>query len=140
MAFMGQEKKAKIAVELKKVVPKDWKYSLAVHNHSTICLTISAAPVDLVAANLRTNKEPYLQLNEHHLDLEYAGELLEIFQKIKNALNLNNYDNSDVQTDYFDVGHYVDISIGHWNRPFKVVQAPGGSVPKGEDSDGPDEG
>ena len=111
MAFMGQEKKAKIAVELKKVIPKDWKYSLAVHNYSTICLTISAAPVDLVAANLRTNKEPYLQLNEHHLDLEYAGELLEIFQKIKNALNLNNYDNSDVQTDYFDVGHYVDISI-----------------------------
>lgn len=49
MAYMSQEKKAKIAAKLKQVIPHDWKYSLAVHHHSTIILRISAAPVDLVA-------------------------------------------------------------------------------------------
>jgi phenolic acid decarboxylase len=44
MAYVNQEKKAKI---LKKVMPKGWKYSLAVRNHSTIVCTIKSAPVDL---------------------------------------------------------------------------------------------
>ena len=49
MAYIDQTKKAKIAANLKKVVPAGWKYSLAVRNHSTIVLTISAAPVNLIA-------------------------------------------------------------------------------------------
>jgi hypothetical protein len=34
------------------------------------------------------------------------------------ALNCDNYDNSDSMTDYFDVGHYVDLNIGKWDKPF----------------------
>ena len=48
MAYMNQEKKAKIAAALKTVVPKGWKYSLAVRNHSSIVMNIKSAPVDLV--------------------------------------------------------------------------------------------
>ena len=48
MAYMSPERKAVIAAELKRVIPKGWKYSLAVHNHSTIVLNIVAAPVDLL--------------------------------------------------------------------------------------------
>lgn len=39
MAYMAQEKKAKIAEALKLVVPKGWKYHLSVKNHSSICFT-----------------------------------------------------------------------------------------------------
>lgn len=35
-------------------------------------------------------------------------------------LNIDNYDNSDSQTDYFDVGHYTSINLGSWNKPFIV--------------------
>lgn len=125
MAWVDQQKKARIAAELKKVMPKGWRYSLAVHHHSTLCLTISAAPVDLIALNIRRpeNKGAYLRLNAHHLSHEYQGDLLQVFNAINDALNLENYDNSDIQTDYFDVGHYVDIRIGRWNRPFTVLGA-----------------
>lgn len=42
MAYMNQEKKAKIAALLKPVLAKyGLKGSLAVHNHSTIRLTVS---------------------------------------------------------------------------------------------------
>lgn len=37
------------------------------------------------------------------------------------ALNTDNYDNSDVQTGYFDVGHYVELRIGRWDKPFQVT-------------------
>jgi hypothetical protein len=31
-----------------------------------------------------------------------------------------NHDRSDIQSDYFDVGWYVDVNIGSWNRPYEV--------------------
>ena len=51
MAYMNQEKKSKIAAALKGVVPDGWKYSLSVRNHSTIVMTITAAPFDLIGAH-----------------------------------------------------------------------------------------
>ena len=125
MAYMNQEKKATIAAELKKVIPATWKWSLSVRHHSTIRLTISAAPIDLIGEHIKneylTGKETYLQLNEYHLEHAYTGKLLETFKKIKAAMNIDNWDRSDATVDYFDVGHYVNIQIGQWDRPFKVL-------------------
>ena len=137
MAFMSQERKAVIAAELKKVMPRDWKYSLAVRHHSTIVLTIAEAPIDLLTifnerekANYErrfpNDRQPYqpssyAQLNEYHLDYEFSGDLLETFKRIKDAMNVGNHDNSDPMTDYFDVGWYVSIHIGGWNKPFRFV-------------------
>lgn len=139
MAYMDQGKKAKIAAELKKVIPKDWKYSLGVRNHSTIVLTIRSAPVDIIEninerirrlhdndvmashnSNMVTNDYTHFQVNEYYLERQFSGEILTIMEKIKDALNLNNHDNSDSQTDYFDVGHYVSLNIGAWDKPFEV--------------------
>lgn len=132
MAYMNQEKKALIAAELKKVVPKGWKYSLAVRNHNTICFTLWSAPHDILGHVQRVREkfshEPktyqrlpeltYTRINEKYLENQFEGLLLRVFTQIADALNLNNHDNSDIQTDYFDVGHYVDLSIGRWDKPF----------------------
>jgi hypothetical protein len=137
MAWMSQEKKVQIAAELKKVMPRDWKYSLGVRHHSTIVLTISSAPVDLMAVyNKRVAEswerrgdkhtpQTYAQVNEFHLDTQFSGELLDVFERIKLALNVGNHDRSDIQTDYFDVGWYVDINIGRWDKPFQVLSGKG---------------
>lgn len=125
MAYMDQEKKAKISAGLKKIMPRDWKYSLAVKHHSSIVLTINAAPVDLIALNLRSdeNKGKYIQVNEYYLDREYAGDVLAVFEAMKRTLNLDNYDHSDSQFDHFDVGHYIDIHVGRWDKPFVCTAA-----------------
>lgn len=132
VAYMSQEKKAVIAGELKKVMPKGWKYTLAVRHHSTIVLTIKSAPVDLLAAIARPSESTrvnstYADVNHYHLDKEFSGDLLKTFEEIKAALNIGNWDRSDLQTDYFDVGHYVDINIGRWNKPFEVTGAKEGA-------------
>ena len=134
MAYMNQERKAKIAAALKGVIPKDWKYSLAVRNRSTIVLTVAAAPVDLMG-QLRAKAEEeakyegrasYLQgatsanLNPYHWERHcgFDDATKEIFGKVFDALNDGNHDNSDPMTDYFDVGWYVELGIGRWNKPF----------------------
>ena len=133
MAWMNQEKKAVIAAEIKKVVPKGWKYTLSVRNHSTLCMTISAAPVDLVAEAKRVIAErqagmpdyqrhdnsgiTYFDVNPYHPHFT-ADESLPVFQAILKAMNTGNHDRSDIMSDYFDVGFYVDISVGRWDKPF----------------------
>lgn len=131
MAYMNQEKKAKIAAALKAVVPADWKYSLGVRHHSTICFTIRSAPIDLIAAWNEGGERAafsaqertpatrgYVQVNHYHLSHAFKGELLKTFEAIKAALDLNNHDRSDIMTDYHDVGHYIDLHIGAWDKPF----------------------
>lgn len=121
MAYMNQEQKARIAARLKEVMPKDWKYSLAVRHHSTIVLNIRSAPVDLIGHITKNNLErnpldgwaatqselrTYWDVNHYHLEHQFKGELLEVFKAIVEALNNGNWD------------HYVDLNIGQWDKPF----------------------
>lgn len=129
MAYVNQAKKQKIAAALKLVVPAGWKYSLAVRNHSTIVMTVAAAPFDLLAAfnpAYGCDKPPtYVSVNPYHISTHVWDECVaEVLQKIVDALNTDNHDNSDLMTDYFDVGHYVTLQLGRWDKPFRVLPAP----------------
>jgi hypothetical protein len=125
VAYIDQSKKQEIAKSLKAVMPKGWKYSLSIHHHSTLILTIASAPVDLCAKigqrEEASTRPSYCGINHHYLERSLNGELLETFKRIMNAMNAGNHDRSDLQSDYFDVGWYIDIQIGRWDRPFKVA-------------------
>ena len=125
MAYMSQENKAVLRAEIEKVMPTGWKWSLAVRHHSTLVLTIRQAPVDLIGENLvcasRPEPSSNRTLNVYHLNGEYANKLLKIFESIKGAMMVGNHDNSDSQSDYFDVGWYIDINIGDSDSPFRYV-------------------
>lgn len=129
MAYMSQEKKAEIQRELKKIIPATWKWSLGVNHHSTLRLTIQSAPVDLLGELNRVHAEKYqgpfspphdadyAQVNEYYLDNQFDRSL-PLMQKIKAAMMAGNHDNSDAMTDYFDVGWYISINLGRYDKPF----------------------
>jgi len=121
MAYMNQEKKAKIALKLKEVMPQGWKYSLSVRNHSAIICTITQAPVDLIGEYNRVQQpvSDYVQVNPYYVHKQFDLSA-PIIQSIVNVLNLDNHDNSDPTSDYFDCGHYIGLNIGRYDRPFKV--------------------
>jgi len=138
MAHMTQEHKKRIAAELKKFMPKSWKYSLRVVHHSSIEMTIRQAPVDLPkmvfekrGSKVCNHQEPFYQdasnvykntsVNDHWIEEEVDAEYLTLFKKIIAALNLDNFNKSDIMTDYFHVGHYIGLEVGRWDKPFKVV-------------------
>lgn len=127
MAYMNQDRKQVLAAALKKVVPAGWKYTLAVRHHATIVMTITEAPVDLIAEiNASEPRERAAvgrtSLNSYHFERAF-GPSLETFKAIFAALNTGNHDRSDLMTDYFDVGWYVDVNIGRWERPFVCTAA-----------------
>lgn len=125
MAYMDQEKKAIIKAAIQKVLPKDWKFSLSVKNSMKIVCCIKSAPFDIKNIinidNFYENKfdKDYLDINQYQIDQHFIEcEERDILKKLIIAMNTGNYDNSDVQSDHFDVGHYIGISFGKFGKPF----------------------
>lgn len=114
MAYMSQAAKAAIAAELKAIVPRSWKWSLAVKDSSTIVFTVSSAP----GADLGRYRGEHAQVNVWHPESFFPATTLPLAKAIIKALNANNYNDSDSQHDYFDVGHYVSFNIGRWDKHF----------------------
>lgn len=131
MAYVSSERKAVLMAEVAKVLPKKdgWKWTMAVRNGATAVLTITQGPVDLVESYF--NQKGYsaadrvnrwlTNLNPYYLTDAFEGEAAKLMGRVKDAMNTGNYDNSDIQTDYFDVGWYVDIKVGKYGDPFLHV-------------------
>jgi len=131
MAYMSQERKAKIAANLKPVLAKyGIKATLAVRHHSTLVLNISAGPIDFIGNfNAKLANDPYRKMlnggpAKDHLcigngyDRWFDGDVVAFCDELWPLLHDGNWDRSDIQTDYFDVGWYVDVNVGSWNKPY----------------------
>ena len=111
MAYVSKELIKEVRENLKKAFP-DYKFSVVNRHHSEIAVAIMKAPI-------RFTDEDYSQINHYHLD-QYQNS--GVLKKIVKIINEKNYDNSDTQTDYFDVNFYVSLSQGKWDRPFELVK------------------
>lgn len=117
MAYISKQGIAEIRNELKRRFPRKegWKFSVRNSNYSSVHCTIQMAPIRFIQGD-------YEQIN-HYRSEEYENS--EILKDIIDICNGNfpdstnqNYDNSDIMTDYFDVGWYIHIQQGAWDRPF----------------------
>jgi hypothetical protein len=124
MAYMDQEQKAKIAQALK-IALKDsgLKYSLAVRDHSTLIMTVTKGPIDFAAAQVPTEyTRDYIDVNQYHFETQfYDGKAKDMIRTILSCLNMGNWDKSDYQSDYFNVGWYISLKIGTYGKPYEVT-------------------
>ena len=122
MAYMNQEKKAKIAAKLKPILKKfGLKGSLSVHNHSSITLNIKSGSVDFFtdSGNPEDARKFGIQVNPYWYKDHFTGKAKEALSEIVPAMySADYYDNSDAQTDYFDTAYYVHVNVGKWNKPY----------------------
>lgn len=115
MAYFNQEMKKKIAPKMKALFKEyGMKGSLAVENYSTVVLNLQQGELDFGT--------DYAQVNTYYVSDRYSGKAKEFLEKAVAILNEGNYDNSDVQTDYFDVGFYVRVNVGRWDKPYVFLQ------------------
>lgn len=117
MAYANKETKAKVVEAVKAVLPKDWKATFAVLDSMKIVCTIRKAPLDLV--EVFGTERDYYTVNEYHFRSSCKdSDVADILEKIINALNCDNHNNSDSMIDYYDVGYYIDLQFGSWDKPF----------------------
>ena len=46
----------------------------------------------------------------------------DLFKRVCEIVNHYNYNDSDIQTDYFDVNFYFHLNIGQWNKPYVLEE------------------
>jgi len=132
MAYMSQERKAKIAPVVKAICKKyGIKSSLAVRNHMSLVLTVKQGDIDFVGNFAETTgadadnwavKKGNIDVNVYHYRNHFTGKARQFLEEVIAAMNNGNHDRSDIQSDYFDVGWYVDVNIGRWDQPYALVK------------------
>jgi hypothetical protein len=141
MAYVSQDRKAKIVAAVKPILKKyGIKATFAVRNHSTISLNIKSGPIDFVENYIGTDmnkvaankmspdmiaylrKNQAIDVNPYWFQDHFSGVAKKFLSEVMPAMKSADwYDRSDAQIDYFDTAYYVDINIGKWNKPYKVV-------------------
>lgn len=131
MAYVSQELKAKLAPRIKAICKKyGVKATLAVRHHSTLVLNIKEGRIDFITNYAQTTgkgaddwavKKGNIDVNTYHYKNHFSGKAYNFLSEIVPAMNNGNHDNSDIQSDYFDVGWYIDVNIGKWDKPYQLT-------------------
>lgn len=119
MAYVSQDLKKALAPAIKRVCKKyGVKGTLAVRNHSTLVLNVKSGKIDFMKSYGPGLATKDINVNVYHYKSHFDGVALKFLSEVIPLMNKGNHDNSDIQTDYFDVGWYVDVNIGRWNKPY----------------------
>ena len=134
---MSQDRKSELAPAIKAVLKKyGVKGSLAVRNHSTLVLNIKSGPIDFIGnlnkvCAVAPGADRYgayrpavgsIDVNPYHYRDHFDGKALAFLSAVMPVMNTGNHDNSDIQSDYFDIGWYIDVNIGAWNKPYILTK------------------
>ena len=119
MAYVSQTDKKELAPGIKAVLKKyKMKASIAVRNHSTLCVNIKSGVIDF------DTRDGYDDVNVYWIDTHYSGIARDFLNELLDAMKGPKYfNNDDAQTDYFHRSHYTDINIGSWNKPYVFMGA-----------------
>jgi hypothetical protein len=126
MAYISKADKDAKAVELR-ALAKEYgiKATVARKHCYTIVLNIHGGKIDFYGALKEVDRnysKTYIQVNPYWVDDQFnKGVAHEFLTKALEIMNRGNYDNSDIMTDYFDRGFYVDINIGQWNKAYALA-------------------
>jgi hypothetical protein len=121
MAYVSQELKSKLAPQIKAICKKyGVKASLAVRNHSTLALNIKSGKIDFISdyGNSDDARKFGIQVNPYWYKDHFTGKSKAFLSEVIPAMNDGNWDKSEIQYDYFNVGWYIDVNIGKWNKPY----------------------
>lgn len=149
MAFMDQKQKALLAPGIKAVLRKyGLKGSLKVGNYTSLTLTLTEGSLDFIGNSVEVlhrkadtyphdikgkwlreaavymQKSQSTDVNTYHAKDAFTGVCQKAILELIAAMNVGNHDNSDIQTDYFDVGWYIHLNIGRWDKPYKYTGSP----------------
>ena len=143
MAYMSQENKKSKAPAIKAILKKyNMKGSIAVRHHSTLVVNLKSGDLDIIGNYLNglaedhyymqnpSEKPQHIDVNTYHIDAHYTHNVADFLNELVDAMNCKdsdgeeNYDKSDLMSDYHNVGWYIDINVGQWNKAYVCTGGP----------------
>lgn len=116
MAYINKEDTEIKRAKIKALMPSKEGWKLSITNEDYTCLKVSIlqAPFEI-----RVNPDNERENITYH-NLEERKNGVEILKKMMEIIDEGNFDKNDIMTDYFHVGFYTRVSIGEWDKPFKI--------------------
>jgi hypothetical protein len=95
-----------------------------VRNHSTLALNIKSGKIDFISdyGNSDDARKFGIQVNPYWYKDHFTGKSKAFLSEVIPAMNDGNWDKSEIQYDYFNVGWYIDVNIGKWNKPYELTK------------------
>ena len=125
MAYVDQQKKNKLAPQIKAVLKKyGVKASIAVRHHLTLVVNIRSGNIDFIGNHNDINyknmaSNGYIDVNVYWYHEHFSGVAKRFLDELVDAARGTDwFDHSDSQTDFFHCSHYIDINIGSWQQPY----------------------
>ncbi len=130
MAFISQQDKKTLAPAIKAVFKKyGLKGTISIQHHMTLCANVSAGRLDLIGAAAQVGDfrssgyyqgNAYGATNPKYKDIN--PDIFNFYEDLKKAMRGSIwFDKSDIMTDYFHTAYFIDINIGQWNKPYKLL-------------------
>lgn len=111
MPYLSKEKKTEIRNELKLTFP-EFKFSIRHRDAMEISISIMEGPIDF--------GEDYISVNHYYIDRHFEGEAEKFLSTVK-EIACSGVTEEVYDGDYGSIpSYYVSISIGKWDRPYKV--------------------
>ena len=121
MPFISKDRVKEIRTQIKKEFSK-FKFSITKRHYSSVYIKILSGPIQLMHPEyLLRGHEPvnHFYIQDHFKDM--PAEVSNMLYRIYQIANFGNYTES-VDGDYgYIPSFYVNIDIGDWDRPYKVI-------------------
>jgi hypothetical protein len=113
MSYISKEMKSVRMPNIKAVLKKyDMKGTVSIPNNSKIVVTLTSGKV-----NIGEN------VNVYNIDYNFKGVAKDFLNELVAAMKGSDwYDNSEVNSDYFDVAFYYGIDVGRWPKKFVLTE------------------
>jgi len=133
MAYVSQADKAKLAPTIKAILKKyGVKGTLSVRDQRTMVLTLKSGKIDFlsnfnaIAGKLpRPEHLPFqpattnIDINHYRYHEHFDGDAKNFITEMISAMKGPDFfDNTDIQSDYFNCSHYIKIAVGKWDKPY----------------------
>ena len=154
MAYITAEDVAEIRNDLKKAFPYV-KFAVRRQHSTSVNVVILKAPFSFDFSSPRRSYQgkQYFDVNHHWIDRDDEDrqrtatdddgnstrlgdhEAYVFLRAVKAIITKKWWDESDVQSDYFNTAFYYDIKVGSWDKPFEKTERPEGLKPLTEKED-----
>lgn len=137
MAYMNQERKAKIVAAAKPILAKYGVKGTFKCDLYSITFKMTAGKIDFIAdqpdsfpqygQRVENNKDAqYTQysfdVNPYWYQEHYTGISKQFLDELIPAMKAADYYNrSDAMTDYFDTAYYYHVKVGSWDKPYALT-------------------
>lgn len=138
MAYINQSEKKALSVGIKSVLKKyGMKGTIGIYHHSTLVVNLKSGKLDIIGNWFDTvskkgtindygdklDKPEYIQVNEYWIDHNYTGKVKDFLNELVSAMKKEGWrNNTDIQSDYFDISYYTTINVGKWNQNYTVTE------------------